>query len=239
MGHADFFRGLMEAAGFNEEAAEELRELIANKNYFGVEEIVSKFDMAQDLRELFAMLCSAYCSMEELGKARALSVNYPKILSAIVRLEELHKALKPYGIGKYVSYELDMISDYQYYTGIVFAGYTFGSGEAVLKGGRYDKLLQYFGKQAASIGFAVVADQLMAALSRQKIAIPVPCAGELILYSKEQYGQAALLAMELRKSGKAAELLCKDGAHTTEEYERYAKQKHFEKITVLEGEKDE
>ncbi len=239
VGHADFFRGLMEAAGFNEEAAEELRELIANKNYFGVEEIVSKFDMAQDLRELFAMLCSAYCSMEELGKARALSVNYPKILSAIVRLEELHKALEPYGIGKYVSYELDMISDYQYYTGIVFAGYTFGSGEAVLKGGRYDKLLQYFGKQAASIGFAVVADQLMAPLSRQKIAIPVPCAGELILYSKEQYGQAALLAMELRKSGKAAELLCKDGAHTTEEYERYAKQKHFEKITVLEGEKDE
>ena len=35
------------------------------------------------------------------------------------------------------------------------------------------ELLTYFGKESASIGFAIVIDQLMAALSRQKIEIPV------------------------------------------------------------------
>ncbi|MEI3338896.1 MAG: ATP phosphoribosyltransferase regulatory subunit [Eubacterium sp.] len=42
-----------------------------------------------------------------------------------------------------------MISRFDYYTGIIFAGYTFGSGEAVVTGGRYDNLLKSFGKSGA------------------------------------------------------------------------------------------
>lgn len=239
VGHADFFRGLMEAAGFDEEAEEELRELIANKNYFGVEETVSQFEMAEDLRELFSMLGGSYGSMYEMGKARGLAVNYPKILSAIVRLEELHKALEIYGIDKYISYEFDMVSDYQYYTGIIFSGYTFGSGEPVIKGGRYDKLLNFFGKNAPSIGFAVVIDQLMAALSRQKISIALSCQGELIVYAKECYEQAVQTAMEMRKNGRIVELLGMDSSHTHKDYENYAKQRHLDKTTFLEGNRNE
>lgn len=239
VGHADFFRGLMEAAGFDEEAEEELRELIANKNYFGVEETVSQFEMAEDLRELFSMLGGSYGSMYEMGKARGLAVNYPKILSAIVRLEELHKALEIYGIDKYISYEFDMVSDYQYYTGIIFSGYTFGSGEPVIKGGRYDKLLNFFGKNAPSIGFAVVIDQLMAALSRQKISIALSCQGELIVYAKECYEQAVQTAMEMRKNGRIVELLGMNSSHTHKDYENYAKQRHLDKTTFLEGNRNE
>lgn len=33
VGHADFFQGLLEAAGISEEDEEELRELLANKNF--------------------------------------------------------------------------------------------------------------------------------------------------------------------------------------------------------------
>ena len=54
-----------------------------------------------------------------------------------------------------------------------FDAYTFGTGDAVVKGGRYDQLMGYFGKPAASIGFVVQADELLNALSRQKIAVPV------------------------------------------------------------------
>ena len=66
-----------------------------------------------------------------------------------------------------------MLGSYGYYTGILFRAYTFGTGDAVVKGGRYDQLMGYFGKPAASIGFVVQADELLNALSRQKIAIPV------------------------------------------------------------------
>lgn len=233
VGHSDFFAGLIEAAGLDEETQDELRELIANKNYFGVEEIVSNWEMDENLRALFRMLGGFYFSIDEMAKARALAVNYPKILSAIVRLEELHKVLEVYGIDKYVSYEPGMVSGYQYYTGIIFSGYTFGSGEPILKGGRYDNLLSYFGKDAASIGFAVVIDQLMAALSRQKIRIPVQYHSELILYSKERLKEAVAEAMRIRRTGGSVELMGMDSYHTREDYEAYAKRNHRDKITFM------
>lgn len=233
VGHSDFFMGLMDAAGFDEDSIDELRELIANKNYFGVEEVVSKLKMDENLRALFKMLGGFYFSIDEMAKARRLAEHYPKILSAIVRLEELHKVLEIYGIDKYVSYELGMVSDYQYYTGIIFAGYTFGSGEPILKGGRYDKLLSYFGKSAASIGFAIVVDQLMAALSRQKIQIEVPYQGELIVYAKEHLKEAITAADEIRKKGGNVELLCRDDFHTKADYKSFAKRNHREKVTFL------
>jgi histidyl-tRNA synthetase len=51
-----------------------------------------------------------------------------------------------------------------------------------VKGGRYDKLLSHFGKDAAAIGFAIVVDQLMAALSRQDIDVPVIENSSLIVF---------------------------------------------------------
>lgn len=235
VGHSDFFTGLVEAAGFDEEGAEELRELIGNKNYFGVEEAVASWEMEENLRELFRMLGGFYFSADEMAKARALAVNYPKILSAIVRLEELNKSLEAYGIGRYISYELGMVSNYQYYTGILLTGYTFGSGEPIIKGGRYDKLLPYFGKNAPSIGFAIVIDQLMAALVRQKIEIAVPKEGILIVYAKQRFSEAVEQAGELRRNGKIVELVGMDSYHTKEAYEAYGKQNYRSQVIFLES----
>ena len=47
-------------------------------------------------------------------------------------------------------------------------------GNAVVTGGRYNTLLGRFGKEAPAIGFAIVIDDIMEALSRQKSEIPVP-----------------------------------------------------------------
>ena len=54
IGHAGFLKGLMEEAGLNEEQEEELRELISNKNFFGVEEFIGTLEIAEDLKELFS-----------------------------------------------------------------------------------------------------------------------------------------------------------------------------------------
>ena len=53
VGHAQFFRGLAEAAGLDEEQQQELRELLANKNYFGVEEMVEGMHLNDTLKKLF------------------------------------------------------------------------------------------------------------------------------------------------------------------------------------------
>ncbi|MCX4318779.1 MAG: ATP phosphoribosyltransferase regulatory subunit [Lachnospiraceae bacterium] len=233
VGHADFFLGLVEAAGLKEDEEEELRELISNKNYFGVDEMVSKWDMEESLRSLFRMLGGSYFSIEELAGAKALAVNYPKVLSAVVRLEELHKVLEVYGVDKYVSYEPGLLSNYQYYTGIIFSGYTFGTGEPILKGGRYDKLLHHFGKDAPAIGFAVVVDQLMLALSRQKVQVEVSHTGEMIVYTKERLRDAILAAKKIRDNGGCVELFAIDSGKGREDYELYCEKNHIGNLTFL------
>lgn len=234
VGHASYFQGLLEAAGIGEEDAGNLKNLIMNKNFFGVEEYVDKLALSEDLKTLFSLLGNLDASVDELKAAKELANPYPLVAEALDNLIALSELLTLYDINRYVSMELGIVSTYQYYTGIIFAGYTFGSGEAIVKGGRYDKLLTYFGKEAASIGFAIVVDQLMAALSRQKIEIPLTNNGMLIVYSEANQSTAIQMAKTLRADGTPVELMHFDPSKTKDDYHAYAKRNRITSVTFLE-----
>ena len=236
VGHVEFFRGLMEAAGLSEEQEEVIRELIANKNFFGVEEEISDCSMNQNLKELFGMLGTIYDNAASFEEAKTYAADYPKVYKAIRRLEDLDAVLKVYDVDKYVTYEFGMLSSYHYYTGVIFAGYTYGSGEPIVKGGRYDKLLTYFGKDAASIGFAIVVDQLMAAISRQKIEITVKHDNQLIVYKPEYRREAVKKAIALRAKDCNVELIAWAMDKSKADYEAYALRNQIAELTFMEGE---
>ena len=168
-----------------------------------------------------------------MKRAKELAAPFPEVLHALGRLGQLMKMLDDYGVGKYVSIELGMLSSYQYYTGIIFSGYTFGTGEPIVKGGRYDQLLTYFGKEAPSIGFAVVADQLLAALSRQKIKISVKDNGTLLVYKEAKKAEAIRKASSLREEGAWVSLARWEGSRTQEDYQAYARRMHMPEVLFL------
>lgn len=234
IGHVGFFKGLIEAAKLPEETVSDLIALISNKNFFGVEELIDSLGLTPDLKELFSMLGSISMPEDMLNRAKELAVSYPTVLEALERLELLIQVLSYYGVEKYVSLEPGMLSSYHYYTGIIFAGYTFGSGEPIVKGGRYDNLLPYFGKNAPSIGFAVVVDQLMAALSRQKIEIPVQDQQILIVYKDSKHADAIKKALALREDGTGVSLVKWETGKGKEDYDAYAKRMHMQDIIYME-----
>ena len=165
VGHAGFFDALLDAANLRRKHANKLRNLLDNKNFLGVEAFVENTEMDEPLKNLFLLLADFDITDEDLVNAKKWSLPYPRVSSAIDSLMELHSILKEKGIDRYVSFEFGMISNYEYYTGIIFAGYTYGLGEPIVKGGRYDTLLSNFDKDAPAIGFAFVVDQLMSATS--------------------------------------------------------------------------
>ena len=234
IGHADLFRQLMKAADFDAEAEETLRDLILNKNFFGVDEFLERHQVTDDLRSLFSMLGKMYASPKEWAGMKEIALRFPGVADALSYLQELYELLEVYDVTKYVSFELGLISSYSYYTGILFSGYTFGSGEPIVKGGRYDGLLSYFGKEAPAIGFALMVDQLLLALERQKIAISAGQEAEIILYTPQQRKIAATTAEELRNAGKIVRLhLMNLDSHSIADYrQRYQGQK----IIVFEDE---
>lgn len=236
VGHAEFFKGLAEAAGLSEEQEEELRELIANKNFFGVEEVIANLPMEEELRQLFGLLDGFYDSPEQFAQAKQFAAKYERVAYALEHLSRLHEVLKSYQVEKYISYEMGAISDYHYYTGIIFAGYTFGSGEPVVKGGRYDKLLKYFGKDAPSIGFAIALDQFLAAVSRQKTENVEIIPREFILYTEGKEQEAIHTAKTRREQGAYVELQKMTVGKAKSDYEAYAKRMGITEITFMDGE---
>ncbi len=222
LGEADFFRGLIEEADIEEEIEWKLRELIENKNYFGVEELLEGENISKEKIATFLKLQELFGSVEKLSQARALTEN-KLAQKAIERLEKIYHILELYGLEKYISFELGMLGRYKYYTGILFKGYTYGTGDMIVTGGRYNNLLKQFGKDAPSIGFAINLDQLLLALSRQKIKVPIKEDTILVLYELEDRKQGILLAEQLRGEEKKVVLLRKHVGNNWEDYLEYAK----------------
>lgn len=222
VGEADFFRGLIDEAGFDEEEETQLRILIENKNMFGVEELIVSKEISQELKTVFLTLPELFGNLDKLTYAKTLTKN-ERAISAIERLEQLYHILTVYGLEKYISFDLGMLSKYNYYTGIIFRAYTYGTGDTIVNGGRYDNLVGQFGKSAPAIGLAILVDQLLLALSRQKIEITAEPENTLILYKNTLLENAIILANHFRNTGMNIELLCETAGYTMEDYIAYSK----------------
>lgn len=235
IGDADFFRALIEEAGFEEEEEiTNLRVLIEKKNMFGVEEIVKAKEISKELKEIFLKLPELFGTLDILTYAKELTSNH-RALKAIERLEKLYDILTEYGYENYASFDLGMLSKYNYYTGIIFKAYTYGTGDAVATGGRYDNLVGQFGKDAPAIGLAIVIDQLMLALSRQKLLAEPEASDTLILYNKEFRKQAVALSNHFRKSNMNIILQKSTGDKKLEDYLSYGKRMNVGGILYLDN----
>lgn len=234
LGQVEFFRGLVEEAGMDEETQDALRELIENKNYFGVEALIRRQSMPEDLKTLFLKLPELFGSLEQIQTVKSMTVN-ERALKAIYRLEKVHGILEQYGLAEYVSYDLGMLSKYQYYTGIIFKAYTYGTGEYVVTGGRYDKLLVQFGKDAPAVGFAIVVDQLMLAMARQKLEVPADMVHTMVLYEKNAGTSAIRLASHLRSNGMKVAMVWQKPECDLETYLEYARRFGYLNILWLIG----
>ena len=221
IGHVDFIQSLMDATGLEEEQKSEIHDLIINRNYFGVEEILDNQDAADNIKAAFQVLSELMGGVEILDQAMEIAPNISAKL-AVSYLQQLYKLLTLYGVEDHITFDLSMSGSYGYYTGIVFRAYTYGTGDAIVRGGRYDNLLGKFGENTPSIGFAIIIDELMSALSRQKIPVETR-EMNMIVYTEATQKWAISLAKNFRSKGKCVEIHKRDKQESREAYEAYGK----------------
>ncbi|MBD5520509.1 MAG: ATP phosphoribosyltransferase regulatory subunit [Lachnospiraceae bacterium] len=206
IGNLEYFKGICAQAGLDEETELTLRELISGKNYFGAEDLLTHKNVEEKDREALLKTNDLFGSVDALDEAEKL-VNNERSKQAIDRLKKVYQALCDYGVEKYVSFDLTMLSKYNYYTGIIFKGYTYGVGDAIVKGGRYDTLLGRFGKEAPAIGFMIEVDELLLAMERQNVVIECPEKRIQLYYDKGDFKDKLREAKKLRADGWSVELL--------------------------------
>lgn len=235
IGEIEFFKGLCEEAGLSEDLETNVRELISNKNYFGIEELMLSSGIEKEKAAAFLKVTELFGSVECLEEAKSLVKN-ERSKKAVKRLETLYRTLQSFGDERFVSFDLGMVSKYNYYTGIIFKAYTYGVGDAILKGGRYDKLLSYYGKDATAVGFVIVVDDLMEALRRQKLEPANTSFIDYLVYDEAVYMQAMKLADALRVKGNAVECTCFSHKKKIDDYVQYGYQNMISKLYHLTNE---
>lgn len=213
IGEIEYFKGLCEEAGLDEETEYALREAISGKNFFAAEELMENKGVKEPYKSSILKIADMFGALGSLADFKGL-VHNERSLKAIERLENLREVLKHYGTEEYISFDLGMLSKYNYYTGIVFKAYTYGVGNAVVKGGRYDNLLHQFGKEAPAVGFVIVIDDILEALSGQKVSIQTVKEPDKIFYRLGDNGDFETKlkeAQRLRSEGKTVILTPEEG----------------------------
>ncbi len=206
VGEVEYFKGLCEEAGLDEETELDLRALISGKNFFAAQELLIERGVEEPYQSRLLKVADLLGDMSSLADAETAAGN-ARSLTAIKRLEKLYSLLELYGLADYISFDLGMLSKYRYYTGVIFKAYTYGVGEAVVKGGRYDRLLSQFGRPSPAVGFVMVVDSILEAISRQNVALPETEEVKRVCYAPDNYPEKLTEILALRKNGIPAALV--------------------------------
>lgn len=231
MGHSDFITGLMEEAGLNEEQAEELKKRVLAHNMVGLEGLLATLPMTSALKTLFQRLLFLHgdeALLDELQK----TVKNAKSLQALRNLSEIYQLAKEYGVADVIRFDLSLIRNFDYYTGMVFEIYTSDMGFPICGGGRYDNMMQAFGQACPATGFAVGIDRIMLVLARQNKLETKTEWDVFVAWSYGKLAQAIAKSMELRKTGKTVKIATTALTRTVAENERDAN--HCQELLFIE-----
>lgn len=216
IGQVAFFNGLVEQAGLDREMTERLRERIDSKDSVGIQAIVDKLDMDDEIKRLMVELPYMFGDMSVLEKAYVPGLNETSKV-ALDNLKRIYELLCLYGFEQYISIDLGMLRSIDYYTGIIFKGYARGLGFPICGGGRYDKLMSAFGAPAGAVGVAIGINRLLAALPSEETT---GVSSSLIFAEKNAEGIGYDLAYNLRVNGCLVEYYIGGGDY--KEAEKYA-----------------
>ncbi len=228
IGHIGIFKILVEKLGVDTQNIEKLRSLIENKNYPALNDALdeigdSKYcDMLKQLPRLFG-------GDEVFALAKNMFQD-SQIDELLDYLQGIYDDITKLGLSDKISVDLGMVNRTDYYSGIIFRGYIQGHGDAVVSGGRYDKLLKDFGEDLPAIGFAIDVD----AVAKYILAKGFVANGKtskVLVFGECGYEMKALLqAKALIKAGITVENCILE---SSEEAIEYAKSKNISDMYIV------
>lgn len=173
IGQVEFFKGLMEEAGLSAKESDDIHVFIEKKDMLSLELLLKHKPLSNRLKKCIMELTTLYGGFDVLNRAYNMS-SHPRCRSAVDHLKEVCDILKKCGYGDYLSIDLGMLKSFNYYTGIIFRGITEDLSFSLLAGGRYDTLIESFGKSVCAMGFAIGIKRVMIALERQNKLCEIP-----------------------------------------------------------------
>jgi ATP phosphoribosyltransferase regulatory subunit len=214
LGHTGILKGLLESLAWEEVELKQVRTLILEKDFVGLSSyLLSRGMKEKQIKDVVGFLT---CQLAPDDLAKEWQDLPEGILVALADLRKIIRFLKIYGYDDYVQIDLSTLRNQEYYTGMVFEIYTAGIGYPIGGGGRYDQLLNNWGRACPATGFALGVERILLSLPRKE----KPQEENLVLLVGTTAQQVIPQALELRKKGN--KVMTKIGEMSREDAERLA-----------------
>ena len=178
IGHSVLFNALIDILDVNDNIKENIRIFIENKNYSALNNTLDGLQQ-NDTVKAIRKLPSLFGGEEVFEKAASI-IKCQQALDALVYLKDLYTELQSLDLGDKLIIDLGLVQRNDYYSGIIFTAYVHGCGDAILSGGRYDKIFDIFDCNMGASGFAIDITYL-AEKERNKATSNIP---EVLVYAK-------------------------------------------------------
>lgn len=197
LGQVEFANGLMEQNNLSFEERQKIKAAIERHDIVELEKI-TEVDALKKLPKLQG-------GKEILETAKKFATS-SKALNSLENLSEIYRLLEIYGAADKITFDLGIIRDFEYYTGMVFEAYAPNVGYSLAGGGRYDHMLKDFGLACPATGFALGIERILSARERQGIFEDVRTKNIYLSYADGKIDAAIKKASELRAAGQVVEI---------------------------------
>lgn len=198
VGHAGFFKELIQLIDVTDRDIDRLMGLIQAKNIVEIEQFLSGFEIEQEVREAIAAIPFLYGDPTQVSERARQIARTTKMNETLDYLTEVYEILKLYGLENNIVMDLGLINRMGYYSDVIFQGFVGKFGKPVLMGGRYNKLGNEFGAELPAIGFACEVESLITASTGDVVSKRTPIDVK-IQYDPDFLEEAIMVANELRE----------------------------------------
>ena len=222
IGQVRFFDGLAIQFGLSDEAKNAIRNAIAQKDSVTVESVAKESGLNAADTETLLMLIECQGGTEVIDQFEG-RVTSECSKAALENLRELCAIIDEYGYSKYISIDLGLIGSEDYYTGVIFKGFTYEVGFPIIGGGRYDNVAERFGRKMESVGFSLSLTLAITALMRQGLELTRQTASAIVGFDRNIKGaraKAIALAKALREE--YTSVILDSSGMSEEELDRYS-----------------
>jgi ATP phosphoribosyltransferase regulatory subunit len=156
LGHVGIYRALVESIGISSSQETELFGLLQTKDKVEIEQWINSNIESPEAGQWLLALSSLSGDQSILATAQDLLSDAPdEVHAAIDELVAVANVVSERYPEVNIYFDLSELRGYHYHTGIVFAAYAEGYGDAIANGGRYDHIGEAFGRARPATGFGV------------------------------------------------------------------------------------
>lgn len=159
LGNSKYVNAIFKELNICEKDVILLKKLIYKKNKSEIAEFIKALNLRKEIKDIFLNILNFQGNIDYTSKMAESFYMNEEMKAAIEELKTLNYSMENC-YSKHIYYDLSMITELDYYTGVVFKGYYPDSSGEIVSGGRYDSLTEKFGRKISAVGFSIDTDEL-------------------------------------------------------------------------------